>query len=49
LTNVERKFIKLAKAGLPIEDEIVIDAHTHLGGHFNLYHIPFGDLEGIIE
>jgi len=49
MTNVEGKFVRLAKAGLPIKDELVIDAHTHIGGHFNLYHIPFGDIKGIIE
>jgi len=49
MTDVEGKFVRLAKAGLPIEDELVIDAHTHLGAHFNLYHIPFGEPKGIIE
>jgi len=49
MTGVEGKFVRLAKAGLPIENELVIDAHTHLGAHFNLYHIPFGDAKGIIE
>jgi len=48
MTRVEDKFLKLAKAGLPIKDELVIDAHTHLGGYINLYHIPFGDIEGIL-
>ncbi|MHA1832765.1 MAG: amidohydrolase family protein [Candidatus Baldrarchaeia archaeon] len=49
MSRIEDKFLKLAKAGLPIEDELVIDAHTHLGGYFNLYHIPFGDVKGVIE
>lgn len=49
MTSIEGKFIRLAKAALPMEDELVIDGHTHLGAHFNLYHIPFGDIKGIIE
>jgi predicted TIM-barrel fold metal-dependent hydrolase len=49
LTKTEGKFLRLAKAGLPIKDDLVIDAHTHLGGYFSLYHIPFGDVKGIIE
>jgi len=49
MTEVKGKFLRLAKAGLPIDDELVIDAHTHLGGYFNLYHIPFGDVKGILE
>jgi len=49
MSRVEGKFLGLAKAGLPIKDELVIDAHTHLGGYFNLYHIPFGDVKGILE
>ncbi len=49
MARVEGKFLRLAKAGLPIDDETVIDAHTHLGGYFNLYHIPFGDVKGILE
>jgi len=49
MARVEGKFLRLAKAGLPIKDELVIDAHTHLGGYFNLYHIPFGRAKGILE
>jgi predicted TIM-barrel fold metal-dependent hydrolase len=48
MNEVEGKFLRLAKAGSPIEHELVIDAHTHLGGHSDLYHIPFGDAKGII-
>jgi hypothetical protein len=46
---VEGMFLKLAKSGLPIEGETVIDAHTHIGGYFDLYHIPFGGINGIVE
>ncbi|MBO3803437.1 MAG: amidohydrolase family protein [Candidatus Brockarchaeota archaeon] len=45
----EGKFLRLAKRGLPLEGETVIDAHTHVGGSFSLYHIPFGSVEGIVE
>jgi len=49
MTGVEGKFLRLAKSGLRIENELIMDAHTHLGGYFNLYHIPFGDVKGILE
>jgi len=32
MAKVESKFLRLAKAGLPIDDELAIDAHTHVGG-----------------
>ncbi|MGQ9515375.1 MAG: amidohydrolase family protein [Thermoproteota archaeon] len=45
----ESKFLRFAKFGLPIEDEVVIDAHTHIGNYFNLYYIPYGGVRGILE
>ena len=49
MAKVESKFLRLGGLGLPFEDELIVDAHTHLGGYFNLYHIPFGDVLSIVR
>lgn len=42
------KFHDYAAAGKPLKDELVIDAHTHLGV-FNRYHIPDADTDSVVR
>lgn len=42
------KFHCYAVAGKPLHDELVIDAHTHLGS-VNLYHIPDGETALVVK
>jgi predicted TIM-barrel fold metal-dependent hydrolase len=42
------KFYEAALTGEPLRDELVIDAHTHLGV-FSYYHIPDGDTDSVVR
>jgi len=43
------KFLRYAKAGLPLKDELVIDSHTHIGSYYYDYYIPNNNSKSFIE
>ena len=43
------KFLRFAKAGLPLKDELVIDCHTHIGSYYYDFFIPNNETESYIE
>jgi predicted TIM-barrel fold metal-dependent hydrolase len=42
------KFWELVRAGSILQDELIVDCHTHLGPYFN-FHIPKNDANGMID
>lgn len=47
-TTAASKFAKAARAGQALQDELIIDAHAHMGLWFN-FHIPEYDADAMVE
>lgn len=48
MKTADSKFRELAMLGKKLDGELVIDAHTHIGGRSKIYHLPDSSTEGMV-